>query len=151
MAFCKACGKPLDNDARFCPNCGTAIASEPVQPAPVQPAPTEPVSCPVSATNLLVFGILGLAFALELPILGIIFSAIALNKAKQYALYLPLTGKAKVGRSLGKAGLIVGIVMTVLVALLIVYYIVFGVVYAGIMIGIFEDMFNSYNYYGYYM
>lgn len=43
--FCKNCGNPLDDNARFCPVCGTEqtpMQEAPVQQAPVQ-APAEPV------------------------------------------------------------------------------------------------------------
>jgi hypothetical protein len=63
------------------------------------------------STQTLTFGILGLVFAGGL-VLGIIFSAIGLNKAKAYVeQFGELTGKAKVGRILAKVGLILSIIM----------------------------------------
>ncbi len=49
-----------------------------------------------------------------IPLLGIIFGAIAMSKAKNYALTYPLVGKAKTGRILGIVGLVVSIVWIVL-------------------------------------
>ena len=77
-----------------------------------------------TSTKVLVFGILGLAFACSfyLSILGIIFSAIGISQANNFARENgAVFGKAKVGRILSKVGLPVGIVFTVL---FIVYFIV---------------------------
>ena len=72
------------------------------------------------STQTLTFGILGLVFAGS-SILGIIFSAIGLKKAKAYVeQFGELTGKAKVGRILAKVGLIFSIVMIVFWVLYIV-------------------------------
>ena len=137
--FCKNCGSKIEDGARFCPSCGTAVesaapvtpAAEPVaQPvqAPVQepvyvaPAPA-PVQAPDNSTSVLVMGILAVALC-EFGILGIIFGAIGLGKAKAFLLsHGILFGKAKVGRILSKVGLIVGIIMTVF---WLVYFIFLG-------------------------
>jgi len=44
--FCENCGAPLNEGKKFCPGCGTAVATELVQPAPPQeqPVPTQPAS-----------------------------------------------------------------------------------------------------------
>jgi len=53
MIFCKSCGKQLDDDAKFCGACGTAVSAPPVadsgrpvtvpQPDMARPAPAQPV------------------------------------------------------------------------------------------------------------
>ena len=69
----------------------------------------------VSPSKILVFGILSLAFA-ETFILGIIFGALSLKNAKQYAVENAgkLPDQAKTGRTLGKVGIILSIVFLVL-------------------------------------
>ena len=89
------------------------------QPAYEQPVYREPAVNEEAAslsTPILVFGIMGLAFACSfyLSFLGIIFSAIGKGKVKQFlAAGGQLSGKAKVGSILAKVGLIVGIILTV--------------------------------------
>ena len=73
-----------------------------------------------SRSNVLTWGILGLAFA-ESGILGLIFSIIGRNKAKAYiAAYGQLDGPAKVGGILSKVGLILSIVMIVCYVIIII-------------------------------
>lgn len=128
--FCVNCGAQLSDDSKFCGKCGAPVAA----PAEV---PVETVAEPVKAAaeaaavdpeqeklkgeaskSALIWGILSLAFAIEgviVSFLGIIFACTAFKKADWYT-YLNngvLDGKAKVGRGLAKAGLIVGIIMTV--------------------------------------
>ena len=103
------------------------VYPQPVQPvyqAPVQPViqqPVRPVYDPAVAAKLekqaLTCGILGLSLSL-LGVPGIIFSAIAGSKASALKkLTGQLSGKAKTGYGLGKAGKIVSIIMTVIWAL----------------------------------
>ena len=88
----------------------------------------------IHSVSVLVFGILGIAFACTfyLSFLGIIFGAIALSKAKQYVNsgYV-LTGRAKVGKILGMVGLILGIVLTVILLIVIVVAIIAAASYSG--------------------
>ncbi len=101
--FCKKCGAELAAGEKFCPSCGAENVSFAV--------PAE------NPTPILTWGILGVAFACSffLSFLGIIFSAVALSKAKKYlAANGTLPTKAKVGKGLGIGGLIGGIVLTVL-------------------------------------
>lgn len=70
-----------------------------------------------TSTKVLVFGTLGLAFACSfyLSFLGIIFSAIGMSQANNFARANgAVFGKAKVGSILAKVGLPVGIVITVI-------------------------------------
>ena len=89
-----------------------------------------PVENPVERSlskSVLIFGILGIAFACTFyfSFLGIIFGAIALSKAKKYvASGFALEGRAKVGKILGMVGLILGIVLTVILLIVIVIAII---------------------------
>lgn len=88
-----------------------------------------------TSTKVLVFGILGLAFAcsFSLSFLGIIFSAIGMSQANNFARENgAVFGKAKVGRILSKVGLPLGIVFTVL---FIVYIVAVVILTLGRTIG----------------
>ncbi len=117
---------------------------QPVAPYGQQPMPQYGQQVYVSeeqqaaGNSLLKWGILGLAFGCSFfgSILGIIFSAIALNKLKLYReQYGEATGKAKVGGILAKIGLPVSIVLTVFFFI----YIIALIVAAG--------SYSSYHYY----
>ena len=72
-------------------------------------------------SNVLVFGILGLVFALSTGILGLIFSIIGLSKANNYiSTYGDIANQVRIGKRLSIAGLIVSLVCIAFVALLIV-------------------------------
>ncbi|MBQ2357350.1 MAG: zinc ribbon domain-containing protein, partial [Ruminococcus sp.] len=79
---CQNCGANVDGKA-FCPQCGAQVQ------APAQPSYNyntgynQPAAPQGNPTNVLVFGILGLALS-ELGIVGLIFSIIALKKANNY-------------------------------------------------------------------
>ncbi len=88
-----------------------------------------------TSTKVLVFGILGLAFACSfyLSFLGIIFSAIGMSQANNFARENgAVFGKAKVGRILSKVGLPLGIVFTVIS---VIYIIVMVLLALGRTIG----------------
>lgn len=152
--FCQNCGTQLPEDVKFCPECGApveiidplrneptveepVVAAAPVFEQPVYETPTyrEPVvqSSPEAqalSTPILVFGILGLSFACipYVNFLGIIFSAIAKSKVKQFlGLGGVLSGKAKVGSILATVGLIIGIILTVIFAIIITIAIFGGI------------------------
>lgn len=120
---CTSCGAQINAGERYCSTCGA--------PAPVEttyaPAATVettyvPAAPALSSTPILVFGILALAFACTFyfSFLGIIFGAIAGKKVSAFvAQGGELAGKAKVGKILGKIGLIIGIVMTAICVLVV--------------------------------
>ncbi len=123
--YCKNCGAEIADGAGFCPNCGQSV--QPETQAPETPAyvpeqvvygqPEQPTVVQENLPNVLMWGIIGLAFSCSfgLSFLGIIFSAIGMSKAKLYTKLtgMPVNKGGKVGSILAKVGLIVGIVMTV--------------------------------------
>ncbi len=87
--------------------------------------------------STLVFGILGLAFSSSfwLAPLGIVFSAVALSKARKFFAYNGLLfGKARVGRILALVGLPVGIALSVLLVFYIIALAVLGTAYISIIV-----------------
>ena len=120
--YCISCGAEIPDDSGFCLKCG-ASQTEPLTPVyAAQPV----VQAPVSPTNVLVWGIVGLACACTFfgSFLGIIFSAIGMKKHRAYlnsgAAY---STKVKVGGILSKVGLGVGIALTVLCVLYLIFII----------------------------
>ena len=117
---------PAEQPQPVFPNPSVVATVQTPPEAPAEPCYQQQYDCqyqpavinePTEKQNpVLVFGIIALAVALSsiLSFLGIIFGAIAMNKAKEY---INLTGhspaRVSVGRGLGKAGLIAGIAMTV--------------------------------------
>ncbi len=106
------------------------VYQQPETPAYQQPVVQESPAAAALSTPILIFGILGIAFACTfyLSFLGIIFSAIAKGKVKQYlAEGGVLSGKAKVGNILAKVGLIVGIILAALFVLWLIVMIIAAV------------------------
>ena len=115
--ICSNCGATIPDGSTFCTNCGTAVAqaAPAAAPAPQPVYAAQPASTikTVTATTVMVWGILGLAFS-ESGLLGLIFSIIGRKKAKTFLLENgQLFGQAKVGGILSKVGLIVSIIMMV--------------------------------------
>lgn len=116
---CNNCGMVVEEGRSYCPNCGAAVVKPVAERYDESGAGYAPA---MSATPVLVWGIIGLAFSCTfyLSFLGIIFSVIGLNKFKAfYAATGYNAGKAKVGRILAKVGLILGIVLTAICALVL--------------------------------
>ena len=164
--FCSFCGAKVITEEMLAQVAATAeqasvetevVVVEPGVDAPVyvETPVEEPVVNPEqeqakkkAAKDTLLWGILSLAFAIEgafVSFLGIIFACTAFKKANWFK-YLnngTLEGKAKLGHTLAKAGLIAGIVMTVIMA---IYGLVLLVeLIAGIGGSI--DMFDGFDYY----
>ena len=117
---CTTCGAQINAGERYCSTCGASVPVE----APVATVENTyvPAAPAISSAPILVFGILGLAFACTFyfSFLGIIFGAIAGKKASTYvAQGGVLAGKAKVGKILGKIGLIISIVLTAICVLVV--------------------------------
>ncbi len=116
--YCRNCGTYLNDDAAYCSACGAAqqqstytYTDQPTE----QPANEAQKSASI---NVLVWGILGLFFALELPLLGLIFSCIARKKVTAYEqTYGAAKEVAGIGKGLAIAGFVVGLVCTILGAL----------------------------------
>ncbi len=111
--FCKKCGAYMNDNQRYCSQCGAVIIGEEGNVSSV----SSYVGPMGSTTPTLVFGILGLSFSCSfcLSILGIIFSIIGLCKANRAVDIIGNTSrKVNIGRRLAIAGLIVGIITTVL-------------------------------------
>ncbi len=120
----------------------------------VQTAGTaSPKENPSLAREVLIWGIVGLAFAVTSnAILGLIFSIIALKRCREYVSggFADAT-MVNVGKGLATAGKIVSIVSLIVVAVILVFWLLafFGaIVVAGISIGtsagsgeIFNDIF----------
>ncbi len=122
---CQNCGANVDGKA-FCPQCGAQVQ------APAQPSYNyntgynQPVAPQGNPTNVLVFGIIGLALS-TMGIVGLIFSIIALKKANNYiATYGDISNQVRIGRRLAIAGLVVSIIFTIIYVLIFVAAIVAG-------------------------
>ncbi|MBQ3953645.1 MAG: hypothetical protein II679_05200 [Ruminococcus sp.] len=122
---CQNCGANVDGKA-FCPQCGAQVQ------APAQPSYNyntgynQPVAPQGNPTNVLVFGIIGLALS-TMGVVGLIFSIIALKKANNYiATYGDIANQVRIGRRLAIAGLIVSIIFTIIYVLIFVAAIVAG-------------------------
>ena len=105
MKYCQNCGTQLDDNAYVCPTCG--MRAEPVH-APV----------PTSTTNT--FAIVGFILSFFMPLLGLIFSIIGLNKVKE----------CNSGKGLAVAGIIISAVEWLIGIILVI-----AIVAGGIMIG----------------
>lgn len=135
--YCEKCGSQINENTRFCPNCGATISGE-EQNVTAASTYEGPMGNP---TPVLIWGILGLTFALTmfLSVLGIIFSAIGLNKAKSFEAFTggAYSKQARIGRGLSKAGLIVGIIFTIL------FVIYLAVIVLGAKNGAFDSIIND--------
>lgn len=106
--FCPNCGTKVDSGTN-CPNCGAPLDEVQYVQANVSSAQTLG-----NPSQVLVFGILGLALGFGTGILGLIFSIIGLVKAKNYvAQYGDVSNQVRTGRRLALAGLIVSILIVV--------------------------------------
>lgn len=129
MAFCKACGKPLENDARFCPNCGATVEAAP-QPQPTFAA--EPIvnsdadrfSTSSMVMGIISLGLTGLFWSIGGTIPGIILGILAMNNAKKSVVASGAeNSKAKAGRIMGLIGTIAGGVVSVFSVFYWIFYI----------------------------
>ena len=118
--LCEKCGSMIADNSRICSCCGTPIRGEEKN---ITTNTTYQGSLG-NPTPVLVWGILGLAFALSfyLSILGIIFSGVGLSKSKKYYCFAGYSdsGKARIGRRLSIAGMIIGIIMTTILLIVVI-------------------------------
>lgn len=139
--FCSDCGAPVTALPELTPD------PEPPKAAPLSdlPEPTAPMYAPAAeeaaeaapvyaepvavlpqseVDSIFNWGVAGLVCSFLVSVLGIIFSAIAISKAKRMRqTYGFLPQQANTGRGMGIAGLIVGIVLTALGLLLVLFVI----------------------------
>ena len=105
--FCAKCGSEMEKDATFCANCGTSADGK---------AEAKVVESSSNGETRNGMATAGFILSFFVPVLGLIFSIVGLNKANQ------LGGN---GRGLAKAGLILSIIWMVLsVIAYIIYYMV---------------------------
>ncbi|MBO4385045.1 MAG: zinc-ribbon domain-containing protein [Clostridia bacterium] len=115
MSYCEKCGQYIDDNSRFCQNCGAenpGYNAAPAYQAPVYQAPA--VEEPKSGLNVMAIVAIALAGS---GIVGLIFAIIALKNAKSGNFRTSL-------KPLAVAALIISIVMLVFWT---VYIIVLGV------------------------
>lgn len=108
--FCKNCGKPLVNNAFYCPYCGVMVAT-PQPTAPMVPVPDEKkgvngLGIAGFVVSLLSLG-LGIFFDI-VPVIGLILSIVGLSLHNRYSSC----------NGLAIAGLVIGIISTVIWAIL---------------------------------
>ena len=109
---CQNCGANVDGKA-FCPQCGAQVQASAQPNYNYNTGYNQPAAPQGNPTNVLVFGILGLALS-GLGIVGLIFSIIGLKKANNYiATYGNIANQVRIGRRLAIAGLIVSIIFTI--------------------------------------
>ncbi len=116
--YCRNCGAYLNDDAAYCSACGTAQQPNTYTYTEQPKEQPESEAKKSAAIGVLVWGILGLFFALELPLLGLIFSCVAKKKVTEYEqTYGEAKDVAGIGKGLAIAGFVVGLVCTILGAL----------------------------------
>ena len=100
--FCAKCGSEMEKGATFCANCGTSTKEEKI--TVVETSSGQTSNGMATAGFILSFFV---------PVLGLIFSIIGLNRANQ------MNGA---GRGMAKAGLILSIIWLVLEVIAIIFY-----------------------------
>ena len=130
--FCKYCGNELPADGNFCPKCGRIQEAQADMNKPEETAvtydfevdtgvdaiiedPALEVEKDALGGRILTFAVLGLSFGISfwLSFLGIVFSAMAKTRIKEYVKRFGETeGRASVGKGLSTAGLAASIALT---------------------------------------
>ena len=134
--YCRNCGAYVEDSAAFCSACGASQQQQQettfTYSGPDQNTDSEEKKS--ASIGVLVWGILGLFFALEIPLLGLIFSCIAKKKVTKYE---ETFGKAEdvagIGKGLAIAGFVVGLVLTIIGALE-----AFSILTSGVLASLFE-------------
>ncbi|MDI6784235.1 MAG: DUF4190 domain-containing protein [bacterium] len=130
--FCSSCGTQVDNNAQFCPNCGTKFIQIPTStegsaPLPL-PHPQTPITTSLPAAGIsakassraitaLVFGILGIVCCQPIGIAGWIIGASELKKIKSGL-------SSEEGKAYATAGMIMGIISTTIFTMVMVVSII---------------------------
>lgn len=119
--FCSNCGQKLDDNAVTCPNCGAETGISPAvgaekpakqagEPRPQQAQQYQPPR--ESESNG--FAIAGLICAFFIPILGLIFSCMGLNRSKK------MNGE---GKGVSIAGIVISVLAIVLIVVVVIIYV----------------------------
>ncbi len=103
MKYCKNCGTQLDDNAYVCPTCGMRA---------------DPVSAPVPTSTTNTFAIVGFILSFFMPLLGLIFSIIGLNKVKE----------CNSGKGLAVAGIIISAAEWVIGIIVVIAIVAGGIV-----------------------
>lgn len=131
--YCKHCGTQLGEASKFCPNCGAAQTSEPAHEPEILLDPSKEMRKDNLAGEVLKWGIMSLAFSSSglLALLGWIFAGTAKKKVTAYeSEFGETTGRARVGKILGKVGLGVGIGYTIFFTLYFLFLIMIAILVA---------------------
>ena len=117
--ICQNCGMNVDGNA-CCPRCGVPISN----PVKYDYNHNRPMVRQGNPTNVLVFGILGLALS-GLGIVGLIFSILGFRKANAYiAAYGNISTQVQIARGLAIVGMVVGLIATFL-WVFVIHYLIF--------------------------
>ncbi len=92
--FCSNCGKPVTDDIKFCPDCGSELDR------PVSNFNSE-VRGQSTNTNSNGYAVAGFILSFLFALLGLIFSIIGLNKANE---------RNGAGKGLATAGIVISII-----------------------------------------
>ena len=116
--FCPKCGKEIKDDSKFCPFCGAEIKDPHDEHETVEGSVVNHDSHPYvndgsqnstegsAVDNSFTFCVLGFVLAFFVPVLGLIFSAIALNKLGK--------SNSSRGKLLAIFGLVISIIMIII-------------------------------------
>lgn len=126
--FCKYCGAELPEGSVACTECGKAF-EESVKKTVVVDTP----EADALATSALTYGIIGAVLIWLFSPVGIVFSYLAMKKAKEYkALTSVPSTKANIANILALAGFVLNIIATVMAVLSIVFFVVYIVFIIGV-------------------
>lgn len=119
--FCSNCGQKLDDNAVTCPNCGAETGVSPAvgaeKPAEHAGEPRQQQAQqyqPPRESESNGFAIAGLICAFFIPILGLIFSCIGLNRSKK------MNGE---GKGVSIAGIVISVLAIVLIVVVVIIYV----------------------------
>ncbi len=134
--YCKNCGAPIDDDARFCASCGAAFYEDSQKSEMSVPEIEIPEGDQKQKSSdalwAMIFGIIsiGLGWVGGYYIPGVILGFIGLRRAEDYVKkYGDTCTKVKIGHCLSKAGIIYGFVGMALILAIVLFYILFFALY----------------------
>lgn len=109
--FCKNCGHQMDDNAKFCPTCGTHVLDDAQAQVDVEvvPASNANGSAYLQPSNTL--AIVGFVFSFLMPLIGLICSIIAYKNASNYEVQY---------KGLALAGIIISICEMFLIFIIVI-------------------------------